>query len=92
MPEIFEAGMVIAFGTSWPMSILKSWRSRTSKGKSLPFMLLILLNYALGITSKFIADSISYVSIFYIINFVMVAVDISLYFRNKKLDSVRDCA
>ncbi len=84
--ELFEAGMVIAFGISWPMSILKSYRSRTAKGKSLLFMLFILAGYASGITSKFLADNLSYVTIFYIINFVMVFTDVLLYFRNKRLD------
>ena len=34
--EILETLMIISFGISWPLNILKSYRSRTTKGKSLP--------------------------------------------------------
>lgn len=88
MSELFEAFMVICFGISWPMAILKSLRSRTAKGKSLVFLLFILVGYAFGITSKFISGTITYVVVFYIINFVMVAIDVGLYFRNHRLDQM----
>ena len=86
MSQLFEAFMVICFGISWPLSILKSYRSRTARGKSLPFILFILTGYAFGIASKFIAGQLTYVVIFYILNFVMVSIDIILYFRNAALD------
>ena len=35
MGEIFELIMVICFGLSWPLSVYKSAKSRTAKGKSL---------------------------------------------------------
>lgn len=78
--------MVISFGISWPVSIMKSFKSRTTKGKSLFFMVMILFGYGCGVASKLIADNITYVFVFYVLNFVMVAVDIALYFRNKKID------
>lgn len=84
--ELFEAAMVISFGISWPMSIIKSYTSRTAKGKSLFFLLMILFGYGCGITSKLIADKITYVFIFYVLNFIMVAIDTVLYFRNKRID------
>ena len=84
--EIFEAVMVICFGLSWPMSVYKSWTSRTAKGKSLTFEVFILLGYISGIIGKIVGGHITYVFIFYIINTVMVSVDIFLYFRNVKLD------
>ena len=84
--EIFEAVMVICFGLSWPMSVYKSWTSRTAKGKSLTFEIFILLGYVSGIIGKLVGGHITYVFIFYIINTVMVSVDILLYFRNAKLD------
>ena len=40
--EIFEIIMIVCFGFSWPMNVIKSYRSRTTKGKSLPFLLLII--------------------------------------------------
>lgn len=86
MSQFFEALMVICFGISWPLSIRKSYLSRTTRGKSLLFILFILTGYAFGITSKLISGNITYVLFFYVLNFVMVSVDIALYARNAKLD------
>ncbi len=86
MSELFEAFMVISFGISWPISIRKSFTSRTTKGKSLVFMLFILFGYACGIVSKLLKDNLTYVFVFYVLNFVMVAIDLCLYYRNSKLD------
>ena len=90
MAQVFEAAMIIAFGASWPLSIAKSWRSRTAKGKSLPFLLLIFMGYAAGIVSKFLVEEVPTVVIFYIINFALVGIDIALFFRNKRLDRLAD--
>lgn len=38
---LFEFLMLCCFGFSWPFSIAKSLRSKSGKGKSLGFMLLI---------------------------------------------------
>ena len=86
MGQAFEAMMVISFGISWPVSIVKSIRSKTTKGKSLIFILFILAGYAFGIISKLVTGTITYVFIFYVLNFIMVAVDTVLYLRNSKLD------
>ena len=40
---IFEFLMLCCFGFSWPFSIVTSIKSRSTKGKSLAFMLLIEL-------------------------------------------------
>ncbi len=88
MSQLFEAVMVICFGISWPLSIAKSIKSKTAKGKSLLFISFIEIGYAFGIVSKLISDNVTYVLVFYIINFIMVAVDIALYFRNSKLDKL----
>lgn len=87
MSEFLEALMVISFGISWPLSIYKSYKSRTSKGKSLFFLLFILFGYACGILSKITSGTITYVFLFYVLNFVMVGTDILLYFRNRRLES-----
>ncbi len=85
MSQIFEAIMVISFGISWPLSIYKSFVSRTTKGKSLPFMLFILFGYGSGIVSKLVAGTLTYVFVFYVLNFVMVAIDLCLYYRNSRI-------
>lgn len=90
MSELFEAFMVICFGMSWPVSIVKSIRSKTVKGKSLIFILFVATGYLCGITSKLVSGTITYVFIFYVINFCMVSFDIGLYFRNRKLDWLRE--
>lgn len=86
MNELFESLMVISFGISWPISIIKSFTARTAKGKSLAFLLLIMFGYACGMLSKFWSGKITYVFVFYVINFVMVSIDMILFFRNKRLD------
>ena len=85
--------MLLCFGASWPMNVIKSWKARTTKGKSLAFLCLILLGYVAGIAAKLINPvymaSFSekwYVLFFYVLNFCMVSVDFALYFRNRKLD------
>jgi hypothetical protein len=85
--QLFEAAMVISFGISWPASIVKTYTSRTTKGKSLFFLCMILFGYGCGITSKLISGKITYVFIFYVFNFVMVSIDMLLYFRNKRIDA-----
>ena len=87
MSELFETFMVVSFGLSWPLSIYKSYTSRTSKGKSLVFMVFILFGYACGIASKLLSRHITYVLVFYILNLVMVSIDLGLFFRNRKLDA-----
>lgn len=87
MSQILEAMMVILFGCSWPPSILKSWRGRTAKGKSLVFLLCIAVGYVCGIASKILSGNITYVFFFYCLNLCMILVELSLYFRNSKLDA-----
>lgn len=93
MAEILEIIMILSFGASWPMNVIKSYKARTAKGKSLAFMLLIFFGYIAGIASKFVnADYMAafsqkwYVLFFYFLNILMVGIDIILYFRNKRLD------
>ncbi|MDR2103543.1 MAG: hypothetical protein LBP42_05500 [Treponema sp.] len=86
MTELFEALMIFSFGLSWPTSIIKSWKAGTAKGKSIVFLGLILFGYLCGIAGKLITGKITYVFVFYVINFVMVGVDMVLYFRNRRED------
>ena len=66
MSEFLEACMVVSFGISWPMNIIKSVRTRSAKGKSLPFLLFIFAGYICGIASKLISGNITYVFVFYV--------------------------
>ena len=87
MSEFLEICMIVAFGFSWPMNVIKSYKARTTKGKSLAFLVLIFSGYICGIASKLLAPSFKwYVLFFYILNFIMVGADLVLYYRNYKLD------
>ena len=93
MSQFLEAVMVVLFGISWPLNIMKSVKSRTAKGKSLPFLIFIWVGYIAGIASKLVSDNnITYVFFFYVLNLVMVSIDFCLYFRNVKLDKEREAA
>ena len=85
--EILEIGMILLFGISWPMNVIKSYKVRTAKGKSLPFLILIFSGYICGIAGTLLAPSCKwYVLFFYVLNFLMVSADLVLYFRNRRLD------
>ena len=89
MAELLEITMIVSFGASWPLNVIKSYKARTTKGKSLAFLCLIFFGYIAGIASKFLAETSErwYVLFFYFLNLFMVGADLIIYFRNKKLDS-----
>lgn len=85
--SIYEAIMLICFGAAWPFSILKSWRSRTAKGKSINFLLVILVGYIAGLLNKTTQGRCNDpVLVLYIVNALMVIIDSVLYFRNRRYD------
>ena len=93
MAEILEIAMILSFGASWPMNVIKSYKARTAQAKSLAFLVCIFVGYIAGIASKFANEAYMasfsqkwYVLVFYFINIFMVGLDIILYFRNKALD------
>ncbi len=97
MSEFLEVVMIVSFGASWPLNVIKSYKARTTKGKSLPFLCLIFFGYIAGIVSKLLNEaymlSISskwYVLFFYILNLIMVGADLCIYARNYKLDKESD--
>lgn len=82
MKEICELVMLICFGLSWPISVYKSITSRSTAGKSLVFIVAIIVGYVAGIMGKVIGGQTNYVLILYCINLLMVSVDLVLYFVN----------
>lgn len=91
MSELLEIIMVVSFGASWPFNVIKSYRARTTKGKSLLFLVLIFFGYICGIISKLTAESFKwYVLFFYVLNLIMVGADLVLYWRNSKLDKAAE--
>ena len=84
LPQICELIMLICFGLSWPISVVKSIRTRSTKGKSPIFLGAILLGYVAGITGKIVGHNITYVFAFYCLNFAVVTTDIVLYVINRR--------
>ena len=90
MGEIFETMMLVCFGVSWPFNIAKSYRSRTARGKSSGFQTLVIIGYICGITGKILTGNVSYVVAVYLLDLVMVSIDLALTLRNKRLDRLAD--
>ena len=78
---ILEFLMLFCFGFSWPFSIMKSLKSRSTKGKSIMFMVLVELGYVFGLANKILYNR-DWVTWTYAALFVLVGVDIALYVRN----------
>ena len=75
--SVFEAIMLLCFGASWPMSIVKTIKAKNPAGKSLLFLYLVLLGYISGCLHKYFYswDPIFWL---YAVNGMMVATDIIL--------------
>lgn len=88
MAEVFEAIMVICFGISWPFSVYKSIKSKSTKGKSVIFLSAIIIGYICGIVGKLVGHfvdgaDIRYPFYFYIFNLLIVSTDFVIYFINR---------
>lgn len=92
-----EMLMLICFGLSWPINIAKAWRARSTKGISVLFYCFILLGYLVGIAAKLALVSYYapapwyetvhwYVMFFYVLNTLMVAAGVAIFFRNRALE------
>lgn len=93
MAELLEIIMIVSFGFSWPLNVMKSFKAKTTKGKSLSFLCLIFFGYIAGIASKFVNEAYMasfaqkwYVLFFYVLNLIMVGLDLIMYVRNYRLD------
>ena len=86
---ILETAMLICFGCSWPINLVKNYKCRSAKGMSLPFILLLIVGYVAGICAKFIIGvnvHNAYVLVVYLLNLAMVTANQFVYFRNRGLD------
>ncbi|MDD3149234.1 MAG: hypothetical protein PHV68_00210 [Candidatus Gastranaerophilales bacterium] len=81
--SLFEIGMLLCFGASWPFAVAKTYKTKNVQGKSLLFLSLILLGYAFGMAHKLFYnyDVVIYL---YALNGLLVLADMILYFRYKK--------
>lgn len=87
--SIFEMGMLICFGLAWPFNIIRSWRSKTAKGKSVLFLFILVAGYIFGLLHKFLYSP-DLVIILYSLNLLMVSIDIVLFYRNLSLDKAKE--
>lgn len=90
MAQLLEAIMLICFGLSWPMALVKNIKAKSAKGMSLPFILLIITGYVAGTTAKIVSNNITYVFIVYLLNLVIVIMNLVVYFYNCSLDKKND--
>ncbi len=99
--DLLEAIMILCFGLSWPISIRKSWISKTAKGKSVFFEFFIWVGYIFGIVRKFMLWGAATAPLgwlfylgwaFYFLNIIEISIDMLLYIRNVKLDKAREQA
>ncbi|MBR7185580.1 MAG: hypothetical protein IKD37_08245 [Clostridia bacterium] len=95
MMQIFELIMLICFGLSWPISVYKSITSKSTQGKSVIFMIAIILGYISGIVGKLVGEQVSYVLIAYCFNLIVVSIDLALCILNRRRErsaAQRRCA
>ncbi len=78
--SIFEAGMMVCFGISWPIAAYKTYKSKCVHGKSIQFSYLILAGYICGILHKLIYSR-DIVIWLYIANMAFLITDMFLYYR-----------
>ena len=90
MADFLEALMLLCFGLSWPVSLIKNIRSGTAKGMSLMFTVLIIIGYIAGISAKIYTGNINYVLLVYIWNIVLVVGNLIVYFVNRNKDRHHD--
>jgi len=82
--EVFEAVMLVCFGVSWPVSIAKTLRVRRVEGKSPLFLVLVCVGYLAGVVAKVLyaaahGQAVPLVTGLYVLNGVMVFIDLMLY-------------
>ena len=55
--SFFETLMIVCFGLSWPLAIVRSLRTKSTKGKSPFFMCFIAFGYVGGIIAKLLTHT-----------------------------------
>lgn len=88
--HLFEALMLVCFGFSWPLNVIKAYKARSAKGTSLAFIILIITGYVAGIAAKVINHHFNYVLTVYFLNLAIVLSNLAVYFRNVALDKRRE--
>ena len=82
--SILEAIMLLCFGASWPVSIVKTYKVKNPTGKSTGFLMLIIVGYIAGILNK-LNGQVNWVLGLYVLNLLMVSADFFLVIYSRKL-------
>lgn len=90
MNQIFETLMLVCFGASWPFNIATSLKVRSAKGKSIIFEWFIIVGYLFGVLGKIASHDITYVLAVYILDILMVVIDMVLTLRNQRFDRLAE--
>ena len=88
--EICETIMLICFGLSWPISLVKNIKLKSAKSMNVQFTLLIIVGYLVGITAKCIGGQFNFVFIMYLLNLAIVICNLIVYFINRHYDKMRE--
>ena len=80
--SIFEIGMLICFGASWPFAVLKTYKTKNGN-KSMAFLNLIIVGYIFGIIHKLLYNN-DIVTYLYLLNLLFVVADEYLCIRYRK--------
>ncbi|NLI54147.1 MAG: hypothetical protein GX417_07445 [Clostridiales bacterium] len=89
--SIFEMIMLICFGAAWPASLYRSYKSRSTKGKSVLFTITVIVGYIAGIIHK-ILYQYDFVLYLYVLNMAMATTDLLLWLRNRRLEKAHAAA
>jgi len=87
--SIYEILMLICFGASWPFAVLKTYRTKNVKGKSVLFLSLILIGYICGIIHKCIYKPDAVVWL-YVLNLILVGTDLILWFKYRNNENLME--
>lgn len=82
-PDIFEALMLICFGCAWPLSIYKMLKTKKSRGKSIHFLVVLLVGYIFGICFELFGQR-NLVVLLYLLNTCLISLDLYLTLKYRK--------
>ena len=90
IPQFCEIAMLCLFGCSWPFNIAKALKTKTARGKSIVFEMIVIAGYLIGLFGKLYTwrttGVLAYSTWFYLADILMVSVDAALYFANARRD------
>ena len=83
--SILEIIMLLCFGAAWPFSIIRSIKSKSTQGKSVFFLIILIIGYIAGIANKLLYSN-DIVVYLYVLNLIMVSTDAMLWVRNRHIE------